>query len=114
MAKLDLKIKKPLDGYSKVINKIKIAEFQFDSLISLAIPLNSQRKCKLNFKKSLGKPMPNIENSIINKSGILGFRIGLDLLLVCNATDSSFEKKTVPLLKPVSYTHLTLPTNSGV
>ena len=95
VAKLVLKIKKPLDGYSKVINKLKIAEYQFDSLISLAIPLKSERKCKLNFKKSLGEPMPNIEKSIINKSGILGFRIGLDLLLVCNASHSSFAKKTV-------------------
>ena len=96
MAKLDLKIKKPLDGYSKVINKIKIAEYQFDNLISLAIPLKSERKCGLNFKKSLGEPMPNIEKSIINKSGVLGFRIGLDLLLVCDATHSSFAKKPVP------------------
>ena len=103
MAKLELKIEKPLNGYSKVINKIKIAEYQFDSLISLAIPLNSQRKCNLNFKKSLGNPMPNIENSIINKSGILGFRIGLDLLFICNPSYSSFEKKTVPLLKQAFY-----------
>ena len=103
MAKLVLKIEKPLNGYSNVINKIKIAEYQFDSLISLAIPLNSQRKCKLNFKKSLGKPMPNIENSIINKSGILGFRIGLDLLFICNPSYSSFAKKTVPLLKQAFY-----------
>ena len=103
MAKLELKIKKPLDGYSKVISKIKIAEYQFDSLISLAIPINSQRKCKLNFKKSLGKPMPNIENSIINKSGIIGFRIGLDLLLVCNPSHSSFVKKTLPLLQQAFY-----------
>ena len=103
MAKLDLKIKKPLDGYSKVINKIKIAEYQFDNLISLAIPLKTERKCKLNFKKSLGEPMPNIEKSIINKSGILGFRIGLDLLLVCNPQHSSFVKKTVPSLKQAFY-----------
>ena len=103
MAKLELKIEKPLNGYSKVINKIKIAEYQFDSLISLAIPLNSQRKCKLNFKKSLGNPMPNIENSMINKMGILGFRIGLDLLFICNPSHSSFAKKTVPLLKQAFY-----------
>ena len=103
MAKLELKIKKPLDGYSKVISKIKIAEYQFDNLISLAIPLKSERKCKLNFKKSLGEPMPNIEKSIINKSGILGFRIGLDLLLVCNPSHSSFVKKTVPSLKQAFY-----------
>ena len=67
MAKPVLKIKKPLNGYSKVINKLKIDEYQFDSLISLAIPLNSEKKCVLNFKKSLGEPMPNIEKSIINK-----------------------------------------------
>ena len=103
MAKLVLKIEKPLNGYSKVINKIKIAEYQFDSLISLAIPLNSQRKCNLYFKKSLGNPMPNIENSIINKSGILGFRIGLDLLFICNPSYSLFAKKTVPLLKQAFY-----------
>ena len=103
MAKLELKIKKPLDGYSKVISKINIAEYQFDNLISLAIPLKSERKCKLNFKKFLGEPMPNIEKSIINKSGILGFRIGLDLLLVCNPSHSSFVKKTVPLLKQTFY-----------
>ena len=103
MAKLVLKIEKPLNGYSRVINKIKIAEYQFDSLISLAIPLNSQRKCNLNFEKSLGKPMPNIENSIINKNGILGFRIGLDLLFICNPSYSSFAKKTVPLLKEAFY-----------
>ena len=103
MAKTVLKIEKPLDGYSKVINKIKIAEYQFDSLISLAIPLNSQRKCKVNFKKSLGEPMPNIENSIISKSGILGFRIGLDLLFICNSSYSLFAKKTVPLLKQAFY-----------
>ena len=103
MAKLELKIKKPLDGYSKVISKIKIAEYQFDNLISLAIPLKSERKCKLNFKKFLGEPMPNIEKSIINKSGILGFRIGLDLLFICNPSYSSFAKKTVPLLKQAFY-----------
>ena len=103
MAKLELKIKKPLDGYSKVISKIKIAEYQFDNLISLAIPLKTERKCKLNFKKSLGEPMPNIEKSIINKNGILGFRIGLDLLLVCNPSHSSFVKKTVPSLKQAFY-----------
>ena len=103
MAKPVLKIEKPLNGYSKVINKIKIAEYQFDSLISLAIPLNSERKCNINFKKSLGEPMPNIENSMINKSGVLGFRIGLDLLLVCNPSHSSFEKKTMPLLKQAFY-----------
>ena len=103
MAKPVLKIAKPLNGYSKVINKLKIDEYQFDSLISLAIPLNGARKCELNFKKSLGEPMPNIEKSIINKSGVLGFRIGLDLLLVCNATHSSFAKNTVPLLKQAFY-----------
>ena len=103
MAKLVLKIEKPLNGYSKVINKIKIAEYQFDDLISLAIPLKSEKKCKLNFKKSLGEPMPNIENSIINKNGVLGFRIGIDLLLVCNPSHSSFVKKTVPLLKQAFY-----------
>ena len=96
MAKLVLKIEKPLNGYSKVINKIQIVEYQFNSLISLAIPLDKERKCKLNFKKSLGELMPNIENSIINKSGVLGFRIGLDLLFICNPSHSSFEKKTVP------------------
>ena len=103
MAKPVLKIEKPLNGYSKVVNKIKIAEYQFDSLISLAIPLNSERKCHLNFKKSLGEPMPNIENSIINENGILGFGIGLDLIFICNPSDSSFVKKTVPLLKQAFY-----------
>ncbi len=103
MAKLVLKVEKPLNGYSKVINKLKIDEYQFDSLISLAIPLKRERKCKLNFKKSLGEPMPNIENSIINKSGILGFRLGLDLLFICNPSHSSFAKKTVPLLKQAFY-----------
>ena len=103
MARQALKIEKPLYGYSKIINKLKIEEYRFDNLISLAIPLNSQRKCKLNFKKSLGKPMPNIENSIINKSGILGFRIGLDSLFICNPSHSSFAKKTVPLLKQAFY-----------
>jgi len=103
VAKPVLKIEKPLNGYSKVINKLKIAEYQFDDLISLAIPLNSERKCKLNFKKSLGEPMQNIEKSIINKSGVLGFRIGLDLLLVCNASHSSLTRKIAPLLKQAFY-----------
>ena len=98
-----LKIETALNGYSKIINKLKIDEYQFDNLISLAIPLNSERKCKLNFKKSLGESMPNIEKSIINKSGVLGFRMGLDLLLVCNATNFSFSRKTVPLLKQAFY-----------
>jgi len=104
VAKPVLKIEKPLNGYSKVINKLKIDEYQFDSLISLAIPLNSEGKCRLNFKKSLGEPIPNIEKSIINKSGVLGFRIGLDLLLVCNPSHSSFVKKIIPLLKQTFYT----------
>ena len=104
MAKLELKIVKPLNGYSKVINKIKIVEYQFDDLISLAIPLKSERKCKLNFKKSLGEPMPNIENSIINKYGVLGFRIGLDLLFICNPSHSSFAKKNCPIVK-TSFLH---------
>ena len=65
MAKLVLKVEKPLNGYSKVINKLKIDEYQFDSLISLAIPLNGERKCGLNFKESLGEPMPNIEKLIL-------------------------------------------------
>ena len=56
MAKLVLKIEKPLNGYSKVINKLKIDEYQFDSLISLAIPLNGEKKCRLNFKRSLREP----------------------------------------------------------
>ena len=47
--------------------------------------------------------MPHIEKSIINKSGVLGFRIGIDLLLVCNSANSSFSRKTVPLLKQVFY-----------
>ena len=47
--------------------------------------------------------MPNIEKSIINKSGILGFRIGLDLLLVCNPSHSSFIGKMVPSLKRTFY-----------
>ena len=98
-----LKIKTPLNGYSKTINKLKIEEYQFNNLISLAIPLNSERKCKLHFKKSLGVSMPQIEKSIINRSGILGFRIGLDLLFVCNATNSSFSRKTAPLLKQTFY-----------
>ena len=75
-----LKIETPLNGYSKTINKLKIEEYQFDNLISIAIPLNSERKCKLNFKKSLGELMPHIERSIMNKSGVLGFRIGLGIL----------------------------------
>ncbi len=103
MAKQVLKIETPLNGYSKTINKLQIEEYPFDNLISLAIPLNSERKCKLNFKKSLGKSMPHIEKSIMNKSGVLGFRIGLDLLLVCNSTNSSFSRKTVPLLNEVFY-----------
>ena len=103
MAKPILKIEKPLNGYSKIINKLKIDEYHFDSLISLAIPLNSERKCRLNFKKSLGESMPNIEKSIINKSGVLGFRIGLDLLFVCNASPSSLTRKITPLLKQAFY-----------
>ena len=103
MARQALKLEKPQNGYSKIINKLKIKEYQFDNLISLAIPLNSERRCRLNFKKSLGESMPNIEKSIINKSGILGFRIGLDLLFVCNATNSSFSKKTATLLKQAFY-----------
>ena len=103
MAKQVLKIESPLNGYSKTINKLTIEEYQFDNLISLAIPFNSERKCKLNFKKSLGESMPYIEKSVANKSGVLGFRIGLDLLLVCNSTNSSFSRKTVPLLKQVFY-----------
>ena len=47
--------------------------------------------------------MPHIERSIMNKSGVLGLRIGLDLLLVCNVTNSSFSGKTVPLLKRAFY-----------
>ena len=103
MAKQVLKIESPLNGYSKTINKLTIEEYQFDNLISLAIPFNSERKCKLNFKKSLGESMPHIEKSVVNKSGVLGFRIGLDLLLVCNSTNSSFSRRTVPLLKQVFY-----------
>ena len=103
MAKQALKIEKPLNGYSKIINKLIIEEYQFDNLISLAIPLNSERKCRLNFKKSLGASMPNIEKSIINKSGVLGFRISLDSLFVCNSTNFSFSRKTVPLLKQAFY-----------
>ena len=103
MAKQMLKIETPLNGYSKTINKLKIEEYQFDNLISIAIPLNSERKCKLNFKKSLGESMPHIEKSIIDKNGILAFRIGLDLLFVCNATDSSFSRKIIPLLKQAFY-----------
>ena len=103
MAKQVLKLEFPLNGYSKTINKLKIEEYQFDNLISLAIPLNSERKCKLNFKKSLGESMPHIEKSIVNKSGVLGFRIGIDSLLVCNSTNSSFSRRTVPLLKRVFY-----------
>ena len=103
MAKRVLKIEKPLNGYSKTINKLKIEEYQFHSLISLAIPLNSERKCKLNFMKSLGGTMPHIEKSIINKSGVLGFRIGLDLLFLCNSTNSYFSRKTVPLLRQAFY-----------
>ena len=98
-----LKIESPLNGYSKTINKLTIEEYQFDNLISLAIPLNSERKCKLNFKKSFGDSMPYIEKSVTNKSGVLGFRIGVDVLLVCNSTNSSFSRKTVPLLKQVFY-----------
>ena len=103
MAKQVLKIETPLHGYSKVINEIKIEEYRFDSLLSLAIPLNSERKCKLNFKKSLKETMPHIEKSVTNKRGALGFRIGLDLLLVCNANDTSFSSKTIPLLKKAFY-----------
>ncbi len=103
MPKPVLKIETPLNGYSKVINKLKIDEYQFDSLISLAIPLDSERKCRINFKKSLGEPVPNIEKSIVNKSGVLGFRISLDLLLVCNPSHSSFLKKIAPLLKQTFY-----------
>ena len=103
MARQALKLEKPLNGYSRIINKLTIKEFQFDNLISLAIPLNSERKCSLNFKKSLGEPMPHIEKSIINKSGVLGFRIGLDSLFVCNATNSAFSRKTMPLLKQAFY-----------
>ena len=103
MAKQVLKIEKLVNGYSKTINKLKIEEYQFDNLISIAIPLNSERKCKMNFKKSLGRSMPPIEKSIIDKNGILGFRIGLDLLFVCNSTDSSFSRKTIPLLKQAFY-----------
>ena len=103
MAKQMLKTETPLNGYSKTINKLKIEEYQFDNLISLAIPLNSERKCSLNFKKSLGEPMPHIEKSIINKSGVLGFRIGLESLFVCNATNSAFLRKTTPLLKQAFY-----------
>ena len=103
MAKKVLKIETPLDGYSKMINKLKIEKYQIDNLISLAIPSNSEKKCRLNFKKSLGASMPNIEKSIMNKSGILGFRIGLDSLFVCNSTNFSFSRKTVPLLKQAFY-----------
>ena len=103
MAKPSLVKETPLNGYSKAIKKLKIEEYQFDNLISLAIPSNSERKCKLNFKKSLGEQMPDIEKSIINKSGILGFRIGLDLLLICNASHSSFVRKTAPSLKKTFY-----------
>ena len=103
MARQALKIENPLSGYSKIINKLTIEEYQFDNLISLAIPLNSERKCRLNFKKSLGASMPNIEKSIINKSGVLGFRIGLDSLFVCSSTNFSFSRKTVPLLKQAFY-----------
>ena len=103
MAKQVLKTETPLNGYSKTINKLKIEEYQFYNLISLAIPLNSERKCRVNFKKSLGESMPHIEKSIINKSGVLGFRIGLDSLFVCNTTNSSFSRKTKPLLKQAFY-----------
>jgi len=48
--------------------------------------------------------MPNIEKSIFNKSGILGFRIGIDSLLVCNASHSSLTRKIVPLLNQAFYT----------
>ena len=103
MARQALKIEKPLYGYSKVINKLKIEEYQFDNLISLAIPLSSERKCRLNFKKSLEASMPNIEKSIISKRGVLGFRLGLDSIFVCNSTNSSFSRKTVPLLQQAFY-----------
>ena len=103
MARQALKLEKPQNGYSKIINKLKIKEYPFDNLISIAIPLNSERRCRLNFKKSLGEPMPNIEKSIVNKSGVLGFRIGLDLLFVCNSTGSCFSRKTIPLLKQAFY-----------
>ena len=103
MAKKVLNIETPLNGYSKTINKLKIDEYQIGNLISLAIPLNSERKCKLHFKKSLGESMPQIEKSIINKSGVLGFRIGLDLLFLCNSTNSYFSRKTVPLLRQAFY-----------
>ena len=103
MPKPLLKITTPLNGYSKAINGLKIEEYKFDSLISLAIPLNGERKCKLNFKKTLGESIPNIEKSIVNKSGIFGFRIGLDLLLVCIASNSSFSSKTLISLKQSFY-----------
>ena len=77
-----LKITTPLNGYTKTINGLKIEEYQFDSLISLAIPLKGERKCKFNFKKTFGGSMPNIEKSIVNKRNIFGFRIGLDLSLI--------------------------------
>ena len=93
MANPALKITTPLNGYTKTINGLKIEEYQFDSLISLAIPLKGERKCKLNFKKTFGGSIPNIEKSIVNKSGTLGFRIGLDLLLVCITSNTSLPKK---------------------
>ena len=93
MVKAALKIITPLNGYTKTINGFKIEEYQFDSLISLAIPLKGERKCKLNFKETFGGSMPNIEKSIVNKSGVFGFRIGLDLLLVCIASNSFFPRK---------------------
>ena len=103
MANPVLKITTPLNGYTKTINGLKIEEYQFDSLISLAIPLNGERKCKLNFKETFGGSMPNIEKSIVNKSGIFGLRIGLDLLLVCIASNSSFSSKTLISLKQSFY-----------
>ena len=66
MPKPLLKTITPLNGYSKAINGLKIEEYKFDSLISLAIPLNGERKCKLNFKKTLGESIPNIEKSSVN------------------------------------------------
>ena len=103
MAKPVLKITTPLNGYTKTINGLKIEEYQFESLISLAIPLNGERKCKLNFKKTLGESIPNIEKSIVNKSGTLGFRIGVDLLLVCITSNASLPKKTLVSLKTSFY-----------
>ena len=97
MAKKVLKIEKPLNGYSKIINKLKIEEYQFDNLISLAIPLNSERKCRLNFKKSLSS-MPNIEKSIINKSGIQDLELVLTHFSFVVRLISLFQRKTVPLL----------------